>query len=528
MKKVIVYSILFLMSILTVYESSLVYSAFQKNNIPVYDGVTYEKHQIEQFERFNGNFSLWKKNTEFDYQMMMNGVDAGFVSLLIYSAPKWLANDYDILVRSILCLFIFTISLYSFLSYLYEKQFVRLILIFLILQLPLFYNERFGLSSYIAEIPSALLLLSGYIHVLIFFRNNKVFNLLLGLLLMSIPIFFRLNFIVYACLFMIPLVWGILKRVLKLGFINKLIFFVFSICLIGILFTYFMMYFDNFMSYYVVQEVKWEGYGDVFTAFNSFLMNFINQLGLLGLILITSILVIPKKPMFDELKFKFLPILPFILHFCIIIFVNKASNVPHVITAMTVFSILFFFSIPQIKSFEITKTRLVLFTLLIVVSGTLTLYSSIDRAKTTLPQLEASNKTVDFILNNIKLDNEFKYICLFNDVAEIPIDVAIYREKGVYLNSQEHFYYHNFGWFHKVDKGLDEYKCSNFINHKVDTKFYDLIVLNEDIDQDLLSFPLAKKVWNRATKHVYNSKKYRLIHTEKTKLYGNLLFYRPN
>ncbi len=525
MKKVIVYSILFLLSIFTVYKSRLVYSAFQKNNIPVYDGVSYEKHQIEQFERFNGNFSFWKKNTEFDYQMMMNGVDAGFVSLLIYISPQWLSNDYDILVRSFLCLFIFSISLYHFLSYLYEKQIVRLILIFSILQLPLFYNERFGLSSYIAEIPSALLLLSGYIHVLIFFRNNKVINLLLGLMLMSIPIFFRLNFIVYACLFIIPLLWEILKRVFKLGMINKIIFVVFSTCLIGILFTYFITYFDYFISYYVVQEVKWEGYGDVFTAFSSFLMNFINQLGLLGLILIAFILVFPKKPMFDELNFKLLPILPFVLHFCIIIFVNKASNVPHVISAMTVFSILFFFSIPQIKSFEINKTRLVLF---ILVTGTFTFYTSLNKAKTTLSQLEASNKTVDFILDNIKLDKEFKYICLFNDVAETPIDVAIYREKGIYLNSQEHFYYHNFGWFHKVDKGLDEHKCSNFINNKVDSKFYDLIVLNEKIDQELLSFPLAKKVWKRTTQHVYNSKKYTLIHTEKTKAYGNLLFYRPN
>ena len=527
MKKVIIYSILFLLSIFTVYESRLVYSAFQDNNIPVYDGVSYEKHQIEQFERFNGNFSLWKKNTEFDYQMMMNGVDAGFVSLLIYIAPQWLTNDYDILVRSFLCLFIFSITLYHFLSFLYEKSLVRLTLILLILQLPLFYNERFGLSSYIAEIPSALLLLSGYIHVLIFFRNNKLFNLLLGLLLMSIPIFFRLNFIVYACLFIIPLLWGILKRVFKLGIINKLIFILFSTCLIGILLVYFIKYFDYFISYYVIQEVKWEGYGNVFTAFNSFLMNFINQLGLLGFILIAFILVIPKKPMFDELKFKLLPVLPFILHFCIIIFVNKASNVPHVITAMTVFSILFFFSIPQIKSFEITKTRLVLFMLLIVVTGTFTFYTSLNRAKTTLPQLEASNKTVDYILKNIKLDKEFKYICFFNDVAETPIDVSIYREKGVYLNSQEHFYYHNFGWFHKVDKGLDEHKCSDFISHKIDDKFYDLIVLNTKIDKDLLSFPLAKKVWNRITEHVYNSKKYILIHTEKTKLYGNLLFYRP-
>jgi hypothetical protein len=257
-------------------------------------------------------------------------------------------------------------------------------------------------------------------------------------------------------------------------------------------------------------------------------MNYIEQFGFLGLILIVFIILTPKKEFFHKTFNIFFMILPFLLHFSLIIFVNKASTVPHVIAAMTIFSILFFFSIPQIKSFEITKTSLVLFTLLIIVLGTFTFYSSLERAKTTLPELEASNKTVDFILNNIKLDKEFKYICLFNDVAEIPIDVAMYREKGIYLNSQEHFYYHNYGWFHKVDKDLDEYKCSNFINNKVDTKFYDLIVLNEKIDQDLLNFPLSNKVWNRATKHVYNSKKYRLIHTEKTKLYGNLLFYRPN
>lgn len=525
MKKVIVYSILFILSILTVYKSQLVYTAFQENNIPVYDGVTYEKKQIEQFERFKGNYSLWKKNTEFQYQMMINGVDAGFVSLLIYIAPEWLANDYDILVRSFLCLFIFSITLYSYLSYLNKKLFFRLGIIFIILQLPLFYNEKYGLSTYIAEIPSALLLLSGYISILIYFKNNKIINLILGILFMIVPVYFRLNFIVYSFLFFLPLILELFKSFLKMNFFKKVFILFFLITLLSMLGIYFIKYFDYFISYYVNPPVKWEGHGNMFDALGSFSKNYISQIGILGVLIIAFLVFKIKKNTFD--KDLILHSYPFISLFILIIFVNRAVSVPHVVSALTVFSLLMFVGLNLRKRNYDNKYNYI-FYLLFIIYFSITFIFDLNSVKKTLKEYEASHKVVKYILTDQKLDKDFKYICLFNDVAETPIDVAIYREKGIYLNSQEHFYYHNYGWFHKVDKGLDEKKCSDFISNKIDDKFYDLIVLNDKIDKDLLSFPLAKKVWKRIAKDIYQSKKYTLVHTEKTKLYGNLLFYRPN
>ena len=109
LKKIIVYLVLSVIIFFTVYKASLAYNVFIENNIPVYDGVTYEKKQIEQFIRFKDNFSLWKRLTEINYQLPLNTVDGGFVSFLILI----IYSDYIIITLSCtLVLIIILISTY--------------------------------------------------------------------------------------------------------------------------------------------------------------------------------------------------------------------------------------------------------------------------------------------------------------------------------------------------------------------------------------------------------------------------------
>ena len=320
MKKSIVYCVFILLSLVTVYKAYHAYNSFIEHNIPVYDGVSYEENQIKQFIRFKDNFSLWKRMTEINYQLPLNFVDGGFVAFLILVNPSWLANDWDILIRSFLCVFIFSFTLYHFLSYIIESKVKRTLIIILLLQLPLFYNHRYGLASYIAEIPSGLLLLSGYLQLLIFYRNKSLLNLFFGLILMVIPIFFRLNFMIYTSVFLVPLFFISLKNFRQFSYWKKGIILLYTIVLLLATFFYCLPYLDYFIAYYVNKEVEWEGHGDFTNSVIYFFINVYDQLGGVGMLLFIFVLILnssPKKPSF--LYPKYLLIYPFIIQFFLII-----------------------------------------------------------------------------------------------------------------------------------------------------------------------------------------------------------------
>lgn len=526
MKKILVYSVFILLSFVTVYKASLAYNTFINHNIPVYDGVTYEKKQIEQFIRFKNNFSLWKRMTEINYQLPINTVDGGFVAFLILVNPSWLANDWDILIRSFLSVFIFSFTLYHFLSYISESKVKRTIIIVLLLQLPLFYSERYGLASYIAEIPCALLLLSGYLQVLIFYRNKSFFNLLFGLTLMVIPIFFRLNFVIYTSFFLVPLFFISLKHFSEFSFWKNGIVLGYTIVLISATFIYFFQYFDYFIAYYVNKEVEWEGHGNLINSIYYFVNNVYHQLGVVGLFLFVFIVILNSSPKTRNFLYpKYLFLYPFIVQFFLIIIFNKAVNVPHVITAITLSIILILFIINIRCKFELKRKYLIFGSLILIILFNLSFFKNTNELKLTRPEYKASYNAIQFMIRHKLINQNFKYISFVDDVGEVPMDVILYKKENVYLKSQDHFYYHDYGWYHKIDKKMNITTCLNHYISKIDNQEFDLILMDEGINNDLKQFPFAKTIHTKVRSYLAKSSKYKVIHNDKTDLNGEISYY---
>lgn len=522
----IVYLVIIIVSLFAVYKASVAYNTFIDNNIPVYDGVTYEKKQIEQFIRFKDNFSLWKRMTEINYQLPMNTVDGGFVSFLILVNPAWLANDWDVLIRSFLSVFIFSFTLYHFLSYLSESKVKRTLIVFLILQLPLFYSERYGLASYIAEIPSALLLLSGYLQVLIFYRNKSLFNFLFGLTLMVVPIFFRLNFAIYTSIFLIPLFFLCLKNLRTFSFWKNSVVFIYSTVLLVIAGFYFIEYFEYFIGYYVKKEIAWEGHGNLSNSIIYFANNVSNQIGLIGFfsfVFIISLISLKKEHSFSYPNY--LLVYPFLTQFFVIIIVGKTVNVPHVITAISLSVLLTLFTIKIKKQIIFKSKQLILLSLFFIAAFNFSFYRNLNKLEQTLPEYKASYGAVQFIQNHKLIKPEFKYISFVDDVAEVPIDIALYKKGEVYLKSQDHFYYHDYGWYHNIDKKMNATTCLNHYLNKIDNQEFDLILMDEGINKDLEQYPFSKRIHTKVRSYLQKSPNYKVVQTERTKLNGEIRYY---
>ena len=530
MKKSLVYIVLIVISLFTIYKASLIYETFLDNNIPVYDSVNYEKNQIEQFIRFKDNFSLWKRKTEIKYQLQFNSKDGGYFAMLMLLNPKLLFSDLDILIRSFISMLIFSITLFHFLEYKTNSTIKRLLIIILLLQFPLFYNERYGLATYIPELPSALLLLSGYLCVLLFFRKNKIFHLLLGLTLMLIPVILRLNFFIYSGLLILPLIYGIILRVVKLPTVKQILVYLYVVFLLIIVGSYFLYYLQYFREYYVKPSVEWEDYGDLYFTLKKFSENYINQIGVYGLLFIIFINLIRDK-INENLNFnKLLFFVPFCFPFLLVFVINKSPNVPHVVSAMSIFSLLIILNIVFKKiKLDFINNKIIYFAFgIFFFSSLFIFFNNLQKVKLTYPEHETANKTVSFIVDSKLINNDFKYISFADDVAEIPIDVALLKKTGVYLKSNDHFYYHNWGWYHNISKDLNVDTCVNHYTERIDENYYDLIIMNDTINTLLSHFPISVKVHNRVEDYITKSKQYKLVFSKRTQANGVLNFYLKN
>ena len=171
MKKIIL-GYLILLSTFVTYKAYVAYDTFNLHNLPVYDGVMNENRQIHSYMRFKNNFSLIERYNQAIYEFTGNHLSGGFSCLLAVFNPNWFINDGDIILRSVISVLVFSIVLFSFLK-LRISDFKAISIITLIFQLPLFYHYRYGLTTYIPEIPSSLFLLSGYLLILMYFKTEK-------------------------------------------------------------------------------------------------------------------------------------------------------------------------------------------------------------------------------------------------------------------------------------------------------------------------------------------------------------------
>ena len=519
--------ILFSISAFTTYKSYLAQKVFREKNIPIYDGVSYEKRQIETFERFKNNFSFWKKKVEIPIEFNRLGHGSGFNSAVILFNPIWLSNDYDVVIRGFLSLFIFSLIFFKFLKS-RMNEIKALLFILLFFNFPLFYNYRYGVTTYIPEIPSALILLAGYIQFLIFFKSQKLIYFALASVLIISPMFFRLNFFVFSGLFVFPLIYKSYLIFKIKNLFGKTFMISVTIFCLSVYFFYVHFHLNFFLDYYV-KEVAYDAPNRL-KSILSFFDNFNSFYGLIGLIsLILMIVFVNKQEFSTNWNEKLLISYPFLFHFSFVMIYLGAINTPHVLSAMAIFFILICTNSSElIHSFskKVSDKLLIMSSVLCLIALNINFVLAYNNNNQTFPEYKASKNVIEFIKRDKELNKSYKYLCLYYEIEEVPIDVQVYKETGFWLNSKDHFFFHDTWYYDYVDKNLCDTTCANFYIKKIESQDFNLIVINDSIYPDIAQYPLASRVNKMLMVYLKNSNRYKPVNYIKTAYHGGIIFYK--
>ena len=517
---------------LTTYKSYLAYDTFNKNNVPVYDGVLYEQRQIRSYMRYKDNFSIMERLNQVIYEFQGNPLSPGFSCVIALIHPIWFINDGDIVLRSFLAILLFSYVLFNYLKT-RTSPINTLIIITLLFQLPLFYHFRYGLTSYIPEIPSALFLLAGFLQFLNFFKSEKILHFAAACLLMVTSIMFRFNFFVYAFFFFIPLLFES-YRIIKSKSTRKIVYvLVFCFGVLSFLTFYIYSHLDSFLAYYAspylsekIPYAEWT----LMKAINSFFFYIKEEVGFVGLIALLFILLISNQMKLVEksIKSKVYLAYPFVFFFSFIILFLLSSNTPHIIAAMVVFMFSFFILPIQAlsklyNSIKINYLKGIAFVLIIVLN--VNYVSSYHAFSQTLPEQLAHRKVVDFISNEQLRTPTYKYMCFYDEMVETQIDVAVYKKTGIWLSSQDHYYLHDM-YLANISPDLNSDTCTKHYTDKIDAAMYDLVVINKNLNTPIKEFQTSTLVNSKIEKFMENNKKYFVVKRENTKYHGEILFFK--
>ena len=527
-QKKTIFHLIFLLclSIFVTLKGQWVYNSFTENNIPVYDGVMYQYQQIKRYELFNGDFSLINRYSQAVFEFKGNYVSAAYNSFITFFFPSLLKNDLDIFIRSIFSVFIFSCSIYVYMK---NKMDINklLFLIAVIFQFPIFYHYRVGLVSYIPELTCALILLSGYIFLLHFFTNFKFKFFLVGLILMLLPIGIRFNFFAYSFLFFTPIFVLYIKNWKLFDLKLKKRTLLFSFGMLIMTGTYVIYFLEPFFEYYTKTAYSYSTLKLALSDFGMFTFDYFSWEGFTIILLIIlnnhyGSNELKKEKMINNLLLTF----PFIVFFGFIILYLKSSNVPHIISAMSVFllPVIFIRLLPTISASrqKIFNTSSTLLLITLVASLNISFVNN-KYANSKLSLYTVQHSLIHFLSNQIETNHSSPtYLCFFEGMAEIPINVGIYKKTGVMLTNGEFFFNHDI--FYK--NGL---KCQNadecfdyYLQHIGDI---DYIIINSDQPKINL-FPIAKKLNIKMQKYLASSKEYKAIKTIKSSFYGEIIIYK--
>jgi len=528
-KSLYAFLLIFLLSLFTTYKAFMAYGGFHQNNIPVYDGVMYEKKQIMTYMKFENNFSLIERINQAYYEFKGNGLNPGFNCAVVLVNPHWLVNDTDVILRGFFSVFIFSLVLFNYLRY-RTSLLNSLIIITLFFQLPLFYNFRCGLTSYIPEISSALLLLGGYVQMLNFFKSGKSIQFITACILIITSIMSRMNFIVYAFFFMLPLLYKMLSTIKVKPFKIKIGLVFFVICCITFLALYIYEHIDFFIGYYK-PEIPYaeQTYS---CSFYYLFQNFNEQIGIAGSLVLLLILIISNGASENRNVNRsdvFYILYPFLFHFSFIILYIKACNVPHVIAAMMIFfSFLFIMPGKFFKnvSSKINNLQLRIMAIIVFVLLNVNFVFSYNSFKKTFPEYLGSKNVIEYIEDDKDFaDKTYKYICFYDEMVEIPIDVALYKRSGIWLNSSDHFFVHDL-FLSSISPSLSDSECIEHYIKRIENGEYNLIVINKSVNNAISFYKRAERINEAIKKYLLEAKNYYPLKIVSTINYGDLVLYK--
>ena len=524
LNKRLIYVFFIILSFLVVHKALNERKNFDLTYSPTYDGVIYEHQQIQRYLKFEGDFSFKNRVSQAIYEFKGNHISGLYNAVILLLSPKLLINDYDIFIRSIVAVLAFCFSFYLIFRTRYYAIWV-VSLLFLLFQLPIFYNIRIGLGSYTPEFVSAIYLLSGYLFLLYFFQVRQIRYFIIGLTLFLIPISFRLNFFAYCGLLSIPFLILFIRN--RLNFTRRQLIVILAILTFYFLFFgyYVLLHFSEFYRYYTTicyaigdidQSFQFlAGNFSEFFSFYFFLFLFLAYFG-------NKLFSLPnRKYLITDTLDKLIFIYPFSIYFAFVVLIMNSTNTPHIMSILFLFSILIFpitdfrcIKFTPFKSYLQVK-RLSLLLLLVIIGGTIYIQPiqvPSSYTNTAKPQR--------FLINYLKQNKIHSMLNCFDAMVDIPINVAVYNEKKT-LPPLNLAFFTNDVYLKYTCKSFDN--CLKGYIDNLDN--IDLISINEKENDPYIN-PISKRIRNFIRKKLKYSSSHKLVIKKYFPVYGTILFYR--
>lgn len=492
---------------------------FEKQNFPIYDGVIYEYQQNRRFLKFENDFSFKSRISQAIYEFESNPVSGLYNSIVILISPSMLSNDIEVIIRSFLGFFLFSLSVYYFLINKYKPIWI-LMLITILAHSPLFYHYRIGIGSYVPELVSAIYLMAGYLFLIVYIDTKRKILFILGLICFFIPIAFRFNFFAYLLLISLPVLIKLLINWKSFHSKDWKFIVIFSIPVLIVFVGNICYHFAAFYHYYtsVLYAVV-----SVPASLNYLLSNFSEYFGWYGFIACVLIFIgnsffsvdnhYSKRCNFQSFGITFYP---FIIFFVFFVFIMKSTNTPHIISIIAFFCLICVFLI-SFKT-EPSSIKYIFIVSLSFLFILFTNYNDFNRFSKT--NKEDEYEAHRFVSEYVAKKGVNSVLNVFDAMIEIPMNVRIFELKGKFIDSDEHFYTsdaHLTENCHSIKFCTEKYK--KIINQ------LDLIVINENENDNYIE-PLAKATRKNLRNLLKVSNNHKLVLNYPTKYYGNLLFYK--
>lgn len=509
----------FFLAMIISYISYEVYESFIKNNIPVFDGVMNEKNQINSYLRFKDDFSLKNRYSQVIYEFLGNQLSAGFGCILALIYPKSLSNDIDILLRTFISIYIFCFSVFKLL----QKNGFNTNAIFLMISsifiIPLFYDYRTGITTYVPEISSGLFLFAGFIQLIFFKENNQFKNYIFGLILFALALFSRFNFFVYEIILLLPFTIIIIKKHISTNKLKLFAYSLFSISFFSFYFIYVAQHLAFFQSYYL-KPVIYENTSALLSIQHFFSFSKV-QLSYLILIFVLLILIFAKfKVDFNYKSTSMLFIYQFSFFSIFFLLYMKASQ-PHIFALFTLSIVFLVLGVITPKYKEILQNKIfvtigysIIFLLLVL---------NLQNKDKSYKEYKLPNYVSKYVSNKVEKNKDYKILNCFEEQLEVPLFVNVFHKTQVPMNTNLKFYFHDWNYF-DIDNKLNFKSISKLYISQI-TENINLVVIDKKLNKKIKPYKNACYLNRKILSFLSNSNKFRLIKTIRDSYFGEILFF---
>lgn len=526
-KTVIFYALIVWICLFYSFKSFYYVQDYHKDYMPVFDSVMNESKQIYRYAKFDSSYGVIDRYNQGVYEFKSNPFGAGFSTLVTVLFPKALANDFDVLVRGFLALLSIALSLYSFL----KDRITRLdfLLFFaLIFNVPMLNSYRYGLVTNIAEISSALFMLSGYLLLISMLRSPSRIKLFSALLFFSCSVASRYNFVIYIVLILIPLFPLLFNWIRKWKKPEFKSYGIPTLIWLGVMCIYMLPHLDFFIEYNF-PEIPYK-ITTVDDALGFIVPSLTSHIGVFGgiSVLVGMIIISFNATKQLDLKNYALLLIPGLSMFTLIFVVLHGANTPHVYAA--VYSILIasvsLVPLPFVRKLSNPYSKIIVRVtgVALLIGLNFSFHYSPKLSSTEIAKNEGPLKVTDLICNYPELNQDTKYLCLFDEAIEVPISVAVFKRTGIYPYQKPFYGYLRESAYLNCFNSNDPKVIADQYNNYINQMDFDLVFIssNQKIGESII----PNQVHELVNIQVLSSNKYELIDSISSTFHGDILVYK--